>query len=137
MPYLSAYRGLPCFAYPRITRAHLFAYGAHCNAFCPHTVSVYFVHIVRFSYILVLIFADSLCIIPSCIYALRMIIYRHKEEQNNPPKERTKAMYNTKRYLIEIDYITEREFESFDTLAEAQEFMEENYGLDMKMYKMW
>ena len=46
-------------------------------------------------------------------------------------------MYNTKRYLIEIDYITEREYESFDTLAEAQEFMEENYGLDMKLYKMW
>lgn len=42
-----------------------------------------------------------------------------------------------KRYLVEINYITEREYEEFDTRAEAEEFMEEMYGLDMRLYKMW
>lgn len=42
-----------------------------------------------------------------------------------------------KRYLIEINYITEREFEEFDTLEEAEAFMEEMESLEPKLYKMW
>lgn len=42
-----------------------------------------------------------------------------------------------KKYIVEIDYILEREFESFDTLEEAEEFMDEMESLDPVLYIMY
>ena len=43
-----------------------------------------------------------------------------------------------KRYLVEVDYGTEVEFEEFDSRTEAEEFADGFYwGTEVKIHKMW